>query len=141
MLPFTPRSAAVRRRASLPPSCRAARAPYAHVAIAALALIAASVIPGSPIGTAPAAAQAPQLCKPGHNYDQAKGLCYDPGTAYKADIPKSEDATGGILSGIGNTLGLGGGLSLCQYGDKHVGSGDQAYCVNRRTGQAYPAGR
>ncbi len=93
----------------------------------------------SPFAVAPAVAQ--QLCRPGHNHDQAKGLCYDPATAYKADIPKSENATGGILSGIGGSLGLGGALSLCQYGDKHVGSGDQAYCVNRRTGQAYPASR
>lgn len=85
--------------------------------------------------------RAEDFCKPGHNYDRAKGLCYDPGTAYKADIPKSENATGGILSGFGSSLGLGGALSLCQYGDKHVGSGDQAYCVSRRTGQAYPAGR
>jgi len=87
----------------------------------------------------PAAAE--DFCKPGHNYDRAKGLCYDPSAAYKADIPKSEDSTGGILSGLGSTLGLGGALSLCQYGDKHVGSGDQAYCVSKRTGQAYPAGR
>jgi hypothetical protein len=87
----------------------------------------------------PAAAE--DFCKPGHNYDLAKGLCYDPGTAYKADIPKSENATGGVLSGISSGLGLGGALSLCQYGDKHVGSGDQAYCVSRRTGQAYPASR
>ena len=87
----------------------------------------------------PAAAE--DFCKPGHNYDRVKGLCYDPGTAYKADIPKSENVTGGILSGLGDSLGLGGALSLCQYGDQHVGSGDQAYCVNRRTGKAYPAGR
>jgi hypothetical protein len=89
--------------------------------------------------TSPAAAE--DFCKPGHNYDRAKGLCYDPGTAYKADIPKSENATGGVLNGISSSLGLGGALSLCQYGDKHVGSGDQAYCVSRRTGQAYPASR
>lgn len=86
-------------------------------------------------------ATAEAFCKPGHNHDRAKGLCYDPATAYKADIPKPENATGGILSGLGSSLGLGGALSLCQYGDQHVGSGDQAYCVNRRTGQAYPAGR
>ena len=84
---------------------------------------------------------AEDFCKPGQNYDRAKGLCYDPGTAYKADIPKAENTTGGILGGLGESLGLGGALSLCQYGDKHVGSGDQAYCVSRRTGQAYPAGR
>jgi hypothetical protein len=110
-------------------------------AVAATVLIAGALALASPLIVTPAAAQAPQLCKPGHNYDETKGLCYDPATAYKADIPKSENATGGILSGIGNTLGLGNTLSLCQYGDKHVGSGDQAYCVNRRTGQAYPAGR
>lgn len=85
--------------------------------------------------------QPSQLCKPGHNYDQAKGLCYDPGTAYKANIPKDENSSGGFLSGIGSTLGIGSVLSLCQYGDQHVGTGDQAYCVNRRTGQAYPATR
>jgi len=86
--------------------------------------------------------QPSQLCKPGHNYDQVKGLCYDPSTAYKANIPKDEDGgSGGFLSGIGSTLGLGGALSLCQYGDQHVGSGDQAYCVSRRTGQTYPATR
>ena len=83
-----------------------------------------------------------QLCKPGHNYDQSKGLCYDPAVAYKADIPKeAEGSSGGFLSGIGSGLGLGSIVSLCQYGDKHVGSGDQAYCVSRRTGQAYPATR
>ena len=91
--------------------------------------------------TAASPAMAEDFCKPGHNYDRAKGLCYDPGTAYKADIPKAENTTGGILGGLGDSLGLGGALSLCQYGDKHVGSGDQAYCVSRRTGQAYPAGR
>lgn len=139
-MPFTPRPATDRSRASLQ-SCRAARARSARVALAVLVLIAASAMVGSLIGTSPVAAQAPQLCKPGHNYDQAKGLCYDPAAAYKADIPKSEDATGGILSGIGSSLGLGSMISLCNYGDKHVGSGDQAYCVNRRTGQAYPAGR
>ncbi len=90
----------------------------------------------------PASAQqeATQLCKPGHNYDQAKGLCYDPGIAYKAN-PKDESSSGGFLSGFNSTLGLSGTLSLCNYGDQHVGSGDQAYCVNRRTGQAYPATR
>lgn len=93
------------------------------------------------IGTATSSAMAEDFCKPGHNYDRAKGLCYDPGAAYKAETPKAEDATGGILSGLGGRLGLGGTLSLCQYGDQHVGSGDQAYCVSRRTGQAYPAGR
>lgn len=113
-----------------------------HPARACLPMVCliAGVTLASPFIAGPADAQELQLCKPGHNYDQGKGLCYDPAAAYKADIPKSENATGGILSGIGDTLGL-GGLSLCQYGDKHVGSGDQAYCVNRRTGQAYPAGR
>lgn len=92
-------------------------------------------------GASPAAAQQPpQLCKPGHNYDQPKGLCYDPAAAYKANIPKDAEG-GGFLSGIGNTLGLGNIISLCQYGDKHVGTGDQAYCVSRRTGEPYPAGR
>jgi ABC-type Fe2+-enterobactin transport system substrate-binding protein len=122
----------------------AADSPFAHRPSRALTLtilIAGVLALASPLIATSASAQAPQLCKPGHNYDQAKGLCYDPGAAYKADIPKSENATGGILSGIGSGLGLGGGVSLCQYGDKHVGSGDQAYCVSRRTGQAYPAGR
>lgn len=138
MPPFTSRPAA--HHTCLLPYRRVAAQRFAVSAGAAILL---TVVAGlaSPFATSPVAAQAPQLCKPGHNYDQAKGLCYDPGNAYKADIPKSEDATGGILSGISNGLGLGGGLSLCQYGDKHVGSGDQAYCVNRRTGQAYPAGR
>lgn len=86
-------------------------------------------------------AMAEDFCKPGHNYDRVKGLCYDPGTAYKADIPKAENTAGGILGGLSDSLGLGGVLSLCQYGDKHVGSGDQAYCVSKRTGQPYPAGR
>lgn len=100
----------------------------------AVALATGAAMPAS-------AQQPPQLCKPGHNYDQAKGLCYDPGTAYKANIPKDESSSGGFLSGFSSTLGLGGTLSLCNYGDQHVGSGDQAYCVNRRTGQAYPATR
>ncbi len=100
-----------------------------------VALVAGAAMPAS------AQQQPSQLCKPGHNYDQAKGLCYDPGTAYKANIPKDENSSGGFLSGIGSTLGIGSVLSLCQYGDQHVGTGDQAYCVNRRTGQAYPATR
>lgn len=109
-------------------------------------LLAASCLTAIAVAGAvmPASAQqdASQLCKPGHNYDQAKGLCYDPSAAYKANIPKDEDGgSGGFLSGIGSTLGLGSALSLCQYGDQHVGSGDQAYCVSRRTGQAYPATR
>jgi hypothetical protein len=107
----------------------------------ALALITATVATAVLVDASPAAAQQPpQLCKPGHNYDQPKGLCYDPAAAYKANIPKDEEG-GGFLSGIGNTLGLGNIISLCQYGDKHVGTGDQAYCVSRRTGEAYPAGR
>jgi hypothetical protein len=108
---------------------------------ASLGLASAAIV--LTLDASPAAAQQqqpPQLCKPGHNYDQPKGLCYDPSTAYKANIPKDEDG-GGFLSGIGSSLGLGNMISLCQYGDKHVGTGDQAYCVSRRTGEAYPAGR
>ncbi len=105
------------------------------------AMLALTIAAAFALDVAPAAAQQqpPQLCKPGHNLDQAKGLCYDPSAAYKANIPKDEEG-GGFLSGLGNSLGL-GGVSLCQYGDKHVGWGDQAYCVSRRTGEAYPAGR
>ncbi len=121
-----------------PNSVPSVKRPMIISAALALAVVALTAF----IGAIPVAAQQPpQLCKPGHNLDQTKGLCYDPATAYKADIPKSEDATGGFLSGIGNTLGLGNVISLCQYGDKHVGTGDQAYCVSRRTGEAYPASR
>lgn len=106
-------------------------------------LMAMAAVSSGGVASAPAFAQQQphQLCKPGHNYDQPKGLCYDPAAAYKADIPKSEDSGGGIFSGIGSSLGLGNTLSFCQYGDQHVGSGDQAYCVSRRTGQPYPASR
>lgn len=111
----------------------ASRARQNRILTAAI-LLAAGIVTASP-------SKAEDFCKPGHAYDQAKGLCYDPATAYKPDVPKGESTTGGILSGINKSLGLTGGLSLCQYGDKHVGSGDQAYCVSRRTGEAYPAGR
>ena len=103
-------------------------------------ILSAAVIMAAWIGAA-SPVMAEDFCKPGHAYDQAKGLCYDPATAYKPDIPKGESSTGGFLSGINSSLGLSGGLSLCQYGDKHVGSGEQAYCLSKRSGQAYPAGR
>ena len=106
------------------------------------AITGAAALATGPASAQPAQQQPPhQLCKPGHNYDQAKGLCYDPAAAYKANIPKDEDGGGGFFSGIGSSLGLGGAVSLCQYGDKHVGWGDDAYCVSRKTGQAYPATR
>lgn len=107
---------------------------YRTAILAAVVIVAAGIVTASP-------SAAEDFCKPGHAYDRAKGLCYDPAAAYKPDVPKSENTTGGILSGINSSLGLTGGLSLCQYGDKHVGTGDQAYCVSRRTGEAYPAGR
>lgn len=112
---------------------RGTRARRTGILTAAI-LLAAGIVTASP-------SKAEDFCKPGHAYDRAKGLCYDPVTAYKPDVPKGESTTGGILSGINSSLGLTGGLSLCQYGDKHVGSGEQAYCVSRRTGEAYPAGR
>ena len=114
-------------RIPAPQACRTA-------ILAAITLMASGIITASP-------GAAEDFCKSGHAYDRVKGLCYDPATAYKPDVPKSENTTSGILSGINSSLGLTGGLSLCQYGDKHVGSGDQAYCVSRRTGEAYLAGR
>jgi hypothetical protein len=111
--------------------------PTLRSAALVLAVLTAGIASASSLAAQPQ--QPHQLCKSGHNYDQSKGLCYDPAVAYKADIPKKEGSSGeGFFSGLG--LGL-GGISFCQYGDKHVGSGDQAYCESRRTGEAYPASR
>ena len=88
-----------------------------------------------------ASAQAEGYCKAGDNFDEAKGLCYAPATAYKPDVPKGETPTGSWLPSLGGiTSGIAGKAVFCQYGDRLVGSGDQAYCVSKATNKPYPAG-
>lgn len=91
----------------------------------------------------PAAAEG--YCKSGDNYDEAKGLCYAPAAAYKPDVPMGAAAPGSTGSWVpslgGITSGIAGKAVFCQYGDRLVGSGDQAYCVSKNTGKPYPAGR
>ena len=91
----------------------------------------------------PAAAEG--YCKSGDNYDEAKGLCYAPSAAYKPEVPTGGAAPGSTGSWLPSLGGLTGGIAgraaFCQYGDRLVGSGDQAYCVSKNTGKPYPAGR
>lgn len=91
----------------------------------------------------PAAAEG--YYKAGDNYDEAKGLCYAPSAAYKPDVPAGSappGSTGSWLPSLGGlTSGIAGRAAFCQYGDRLVGSGDQAYCVSKATGKPYPAGR
>ncbi|HEY4134263.1 MAG TPA: hypothetical protein VGO34_03520 [Alphaproteobacteria bacterium] len=103
--------------------------------IALFALAAAAVL-----SIAAAPAQAEGYCKDGHNFDEEKGLCYDPAAAYKPDVPKGESSSGSS-SWLPSLSGLGGKAVLCNYGDRLVGSGDQAYCVSKATNKPYPAGR
>jgi hypothetical protein len=97
----------------------------------------------------PAAAEG--YCKAGDNFDEAKGLCYAPAAAYKPAVPHNGPAggtpTGGWLPSLGGfgKNGILGAVAdkavFCNYGDRLVGSGDQAYCVAKATGKPYPAGR
>lgn len=100
--------------------------------ILGVALTAAYSVPG----------QAEGYCARGHHFDEAKGLCYDPQSAYRPNVPRGESVSGGVLPGLaGLGQAVGGRAVLCQYGDRLVGSGDQAYCVSRVSGKPYPAGR
>lgn len=115
--------------------------PVVLFALAVLALGAAS---------AAAPARAEGYCKSGDNYDEAKGLCYTPSTAYKPEVPLNSVTGGGAAPGStgswipslgGLTNSIAGKAVFCNYGDRLVGSGDQAYCVSKATNKPYPAGR
>jgi hypothetical protein len=90
-------------------------------------------------------ARAEGYCKTGDNFDEAKGLCYTPSAAYKPDVPTGGAAPGSTGSWIpslgGVTNSIAGKAVFCNYGDRLVGSGDQAYCVSKATNKPYPAGR
>jgi hypothetical protein len=87
-------------------------------------------------------ARAEGYCKAGDHYDEAKGLCYPPAAAYRPDVPKGDTPTGSWLPSLGGiTSGIAGKAVFCNYGDRLVGSGDQAYCVSKTTNKPYPAGR
>jgi hypothetical protein len=107
--------------------------PVVLFALAAIALSAA------------APAQAEGYCKTGDNFDEAKGLCYTPSAAYKPDVPTGGAAPGSTGSWVpslgGLTNSIAGKAVFCNYGDRLVGSGDQAYCVSKATNKPYPAGR
>ncbi len=108
--------------------------PIVLLALAAIALSAAlaAAVPASAEG----------YCKAGDHYDEAKGLCYAPAAAYKPDVPKGESPTGSWIPSLGGiTSSIAGKAVFCQYGDRLVGSGDQAYCVAKATNKPYPAGR
>ncbi|HEU0070438.1 MAG TPA: hypothetical protein VFS04_04010 [Alphaproteobacteria bacterium] len=108
-------------------------------ALAALTVLVAAA------SVAPSAASAEGYCKSGDNYDEAKGLCYAPAAAYKPDVPMGAAApgsTGSWLPSLGGiTSSIAGKAAFCNYGDRLVGSGDQAYCVSKATNKPYPAGR
>jgi hypothetical protein len=106
------------------------------VVLFALTVLALSAV------SAGAPARAEGYCKTGDNYDEAKGLCYTPSAAYKPDVPKGESPTGSWVPSLGGiTSGIAGKAVFCNYGDRLVGSGDQAYCVSKATNKPYPAGR
>jgi hypothetical protein len=108
---------------------------------------------------APGHARADDLCKPGHVLDSGHGVCYDPATAYRPNVPQqqpifgssapadaksqpqagapaqaSKTSDGGIFGWLGDQA------RFCRFGDRQVGSGDAAYCVDR-AGKTYPAGK
>jgi hypothetical protein len=100
------------------------------------------------------------LCKPGHILDESRGLCYDPSTAYRPNVPVQKSIFGGSSDGStapaapGTAAAApaptssGGGIfgwisdqaRFCRFGDKQVGKGDAAYCVDKN-GKSYPAGK
>lgn len=113
-------------------------------ALAALTVLVAAA------SVTPSAARAEGYCKSGDNYDEAKGLCYAPTAAYKPDVPQNSvmggaaapGSTGSWLPSLGGmTSSIAGKAAFCNYGDRLVGSGDQAYCVSKATNKPYPAGR
>ncbi|MGE5538632.1 MAG: hypothetical protein ACM30I_08425 [Gemmatimonas sp.] len=102
-----------------------------------------------------ARAEADELCKPGHLLDRERNVCYDPATAYRPNVPpqtpvfgsgpqadaKPQSAPATPKSGGSGFLGwLGDQARFCRFGDRQVGSGDAAYCVDRN-GRSYPAGK
>jgi hypothetical protein len=102
------------------------------------------------------------LCKPGHILDESRGLCYDPSTAYRPNVPVQKPIFGGSDSSTAAPTApaagtaaaapapssSGGGIfgwisdqvRFCRFGDKQVGKGDAAYCVDKN-GKSYPAGK
>jgi hypothetical protein len=114
-------------------------------AIVALILIALAV---------PGAARADELCKPGHVLDSGRNVCYDPGTAYRPNVPVQQPVFGGSPEArpqgqpapaqSAESGGMFGWLKdqarFCRFGDRQVGNGDAAYCVDRN-GRSYPAGK
>ena len=100
------------------------------------------------------------LCKPGHILDESRGLCYDPSTAYRPNVPIQKPIFGGSSSDSSTSApagtaaaapapsSSGGGFfgwisdqaRFCRFGDKEVGKGDAAYCVDKN-GKSYPAGK
>jgi hypothetical protein len=114
------------------------------------------------IMTVPPSARADDtLCKPGHILDESRGLCYDPGTAYRPNVPvqkpifgSSSDSSApapsapGVAAATPAPSSSGGGIfgwisdqaRFCRFGDKQVGKGDAAYCVDK-SGKSYPAGK
>jgi len=111
---------------------------------------------GSLLVAASNAQAADPLCKPGHVLDESRGLCYDPGAAYRPNVPAQQPLFGAgsapapaPQSGApAKSSGSGGGFfgwlgdqaRFCRYGDRQVGNGDAAYCVGR-DGKPYPAGK
>ncbi len=111
-------------------------------------LFALAVLALGMAAAAPASAEG--YCKAGDYYDEAKGLCYVPTAAYKPEVPQNNVMGGGAAPGStgswipslgGLTSGIAGRAAFCQYGDRLVGSGDQAYCLSKATNKPYPAGR
>ena len=112
--------------------------------------------------TAPSTARADDtLCKPGHILDESRGLCYDPSTAYRPNVPVQKSIFGGssdsgtpdaaapgTAAAAPTPSSSGGGIfgwisdqaRFCRFGDKQVGKGDAAYCVDKN-GKSYPAGK
>lgn len=124
--------------------------------------VAVTIIVGAlAILTAPPVARADDtLCKPGHILDESRGLCYDPSAAYRPNVPVQKSIFGGSSDGstspaapgtaaaVPAPSSSGGGIlgwisdqaRFCRFGDKQVGKGDAAYCVDKN-GKSYPAGK
>jgi hypothetical protein len=121
-------------------------------AVLALGLMSVAAAPG-------AHAEADELCKPGHVLDGGRQVCYDPATAYRPNFPvqqpvfgsgpsadakpqsaapaapaQASESSGGILGWFKDQA------RFCRFGDRQVGGGDAAYCVDR-AGKSYPAGK
>ena len=126
--------------------------------IAATAIVGALTLIALPVVRADDA-----LCKPGHILDESRGLCYDPSAAYKPNVPTqkplfggSSDTSSATAPAAPNTAATtpapssssGGAFfgwiseqaRFCRFGDKQVGKGETAYCVDKN-GKSYPAGK